>query len=661
MHLKSILTLAVTAAFSPSLQICAQGADAHGVHLHYAQFDPATTSPEILPALRGGKDTALWILQFEGAPTEARRKAVRELGGEIHGYLPENCYVVRMPHGQLQAVRQLPSVRSMTYYHPAFRLEPFLIDELRKSKDPGKRRYNLVVVDKRRDKPALIKAIEGLGGTIEHEQIGSLLIETSLTQAQLVKVARLDQVLWIDRWTPIELDMDNARIQGGGDYVERQGQYTGKGIRGHVYEGVEATHIDFNNRAINVRSSGARQSHGHCTAGIVFGNGKSHPRARGMAPDAQPYYTTYTSVQGSRWQVVDTLVRTHNVMFTTASWGNSRTTVYTSVSADTDDIIFDHDMPWTQSQSNSKSTPSRPQAWAKNIFSIGGVAHRNNSNPLDDSWRGGGGSTGPAADGRVKPDLAAYYDNILCSDLTGSAGYNRSASYFSNFGGTSGATPIVAGHNAIAIQMFTDGLFSPKRVKNGTRWQNRPHFTTLKALQIANARQYAFTSTSNDNRREHVGWGFPDLKSMYDNRKLHYVVDETDILKQGEGMAYSILVKSGQQELKVSMCYADLPGNPSARFTRVNDLTLRVTAPNGTTKYWGNNGLKQGNYSVAGGSRDQRDTVENVFVKNPAVGVWRVEVGAFLVVKDSARADHGGRRGLRTRRGRRHVRQQEAH
>src|SRR5690606_24702876 len=96
-----------------------------------------------------------------------------------------------------------------------------------------------------------------------------------------------------------------------------------------------------------------------------------------------------------------------------------------------------------------------PEAWAKNVFSIGGVAHGNNSSANDDSWQGGNGSTGPASDGRIKPTLCAYYDQTGASDRTGSAGY-APGNWYANFGGTSGATPIVAGHNVLAIQMFTD-------------------------------------------------------------------------------------------------------------------------------------------------------------------------------------------------------------
>ncbi len=610
--------------------------DSQQLHMRFATFDPTRTAIEVPAQLRAPKSGRLYIVQFAGAPTDARRQALQRLGVEIHRYLPENAYVVRMNADRERVARQVAGVRAVLPYHPAFRLEPELISELESGEAMPLRKYNIVVVNKRSDKPGLIARIEAIGGKIEHEQPGSLLLEVLFDRGQLLRASQMPEVLWIDRWTAPEEDMDNARIQGGANHVETLGGFTGQGIIGHIYEGLEASHPDFSKTPINVLSSGAQQSHGHCTAGIVFGNGTSNPAARGMAPDAQAYYTTYTAVTSgfSRWQVVDRLVNTHNVMFTTASWGGGRTRAYTSVSAAADDIVFDHDIVWSNSQSNAKTQDSRPEAWAKGVMSIGGVNHRNNSNPLDDSWNAGGASIGPAADGRIKPELCAYYENILCSDLTGTAGYS-SNNWQTNFGGTSGATPIVAGHNAIAIQMFTDGLFSPKRVANGTRFQNRPHSTTLKALQVANAAQYTFTSSSTDNRREHCGWGFPNLKAMYDNRALHYVVDETDILTQGSGMAYTINVPANRSELKVSMVYADPPANPSATLTRINDLTLRVTAPNGTTRYWGNAGLNAGNYSVTSGDRDQRNTVENVFIQNPTAGIWTVEVLAYLVAQDS--------------------------
>lgn len=606
------------------------------IFLKYAVFDPLEGEPAVPAPLRAGPESRLWIVQFDQAPTDGLRRAVAEAGGDLTWYQPEYAYIVRMAPQAAERVRHLDGVRWVGAFHPAYRLEAFLLAELAAGVDAPARKYNIVVVDRAGDKPALGAAIRGLGGEVTHAQPGSILFEVRLDQALLLAAARLDQVLWIDRWSPPEEDMNNARIQGGGNYVESVGGYTGKGVNGHIYEGLDIAHTDFTIRPTNVLSAGGADTHGHCTAGIVFGNGTSHPDARGMAPDAKPFFTQYSTVTSgySRYQVIGELVTKHDVMFTTASWGGTQVTTYTSTSADTDTIIFDHDIPWTNSQSNTGSTLSRPEAWAKNIFSIGGVVHRDNANRKDDSWAAGGGSTGPAADGRIKPDLCAYYDAILCSDRTGTAGY-ATGSYYTGFGGTSGATPICAGHNALALQMFTDHIFnnSPK-VPGGTRFQNRPHFTTLKALMIANARQYAFNASSTDNRREHQGWGFPDLKTMHANRTRMFLVDETDVLAQGNKKSYPITVQAGDPELKIVLTFADPAAAPNATITRINDLDLKVTAPDNTV-YWGNYGLTSGNYSLPGGARDSRDTVECVLINQPGPGVWTVEVAATLVAQDA--------------------------
>ncbi len=609
------------------------------IRLRYASFDPIAGEPSVPEPLRNNADHRLWIVQFRGTPTQQGRDAIVESGGEVKGYLPDNAYVVRMSAAAAAAVGVLPQVRWVGSYHAAYRLDPALLAALQDG-DLQAARYNLVVVDKHNDKPALGGKIRALGGDVVHEQPGSLLFTVALTPAQLVQVARLDEVLWIDLWTAPELDMDNARIQGGGNYVEAQGGYTGTGVNVHIYEGIEATHPDFTGGALNVLSGGGPDTHGHATAGIVFGNGNSNPAVRGMAPDASKFYTNYSSVSTSRYQVVDTLVNVHQISHTTASWGGARTFFYTSVSADTDDIIFDHGIAWTQSQSNAGNQDSRPEAWAKNVISIGGVRHGDNANPLDDTWNGSG-STGPAQDGRIKPDLAAYYDYIGTSDLTGSAGYST-GNWSSSFGGTSGATPICAGHNVLAIQMFTDetghpgfGPFgNPLRVANGTVFQNRPNFTTLKALQIVSARQYAFTSTSTDNRREHVGWGFPNLQTMWDNRAKTLIVDETDVLQQGEASRWDITVGVGEAALKVCMTHADPAANPAAAKQLINNLSLRVVSPSGAV-YWGNHGLEDGNWSLVGGVEDDTNSLECVFVQNPQAGVWHVDVKATAIVMDA--------------------------
>ena len=646
----------VTSSFGLLLALCpltyglsAQDAGAavapaqdHRILLHYSTFDPLLQAPEVPGTLQSAADTNLWIVQFHSAPTDPDRDAVRDRGGRLIGALPHDSQIVRMSQATASAVAVLPQVRWVGPYHPAYRVEQFLLAEHVSGSDVPVRKYNLVMADKRTEKVALEAAIVAMGGKVVDRQLDSLLFTVELTGPQLLLAARLDEVLWIDRWTAPETDMNNARVQGGANTIESAGGYTGNGVRGHIYEGCEPAHPDFNTTLVNVSSGGEADAHGHCTAGIVFGNGASAASARGMAPDAVGFYTNYGSVVGSRNSVVNTLVNTHRVMFTTASWGDARTASYTSVSADADDVVFDHRIPWTNSMSNAGNQQVRPQAWAKNVISIGGVFHGNNSSAADDSW-GGGGSIGPAADGRNKPDLAAYYDNVWTSDLAGANGYNTAAGVAGNsttgFNGTSSATPIVAGHNALAIQMYTDGLFNnplPFSATVANRFNNRPFAQTLKALQIVAANMY--TPTATDNRREHVGYGFPSLANMYNRRNRFFILPENAPITQGATHTYQVSVLSGETALKVCMTYLDPAGNPAAAIDRINDLTLRVIHPNGTTAYWGSVGLVgagQANVSSTGGAANTFDTVECVFLNNPTAGLWTIQVTAPTIAQDA--------------------------
>jgi hypothetical protein len=624
------------------------------VLLRYATFDPLAALPEIPPALRAGADVDMWIVQFRSTPTDKDRALVRDAGGTIQGYLPNDCHLVRMNAAMAGIVGTLPPVRWVGAYEPAYRLEAFLLAEHVSGAAVPVRRYNMVMADKRRDKQALEAKVVAIGGKVVDRHLQGLLFTAEFTGAQLIAAARFNEVLWIDRWSAPEVDMNNARIQGGANFVETAAGYTGSGVRGHIYEGCEFDHPDFSPPITNVLSGGEPQRHGHCTTGIVFGRGTNNPLARGMAPDAVGFYTNYTSVTPgySRNMVINDVVNVHQCMFTTASWGSAQTPLYTADAADADDIVFDHRIPWTQSMSNLGNQNARPQAWAKNVISVGGVEHFDNPNPADDSWLAGGASIGPAQDGRNKPDFAAYYDSVLTSDLSSgvpnndpaapgtTGGYNNVADpagqYFTSFNGTSSATPIVAGHNAIAIQMYTDSIFSnPPRVVGGTRFQNRPYAQTLKALMITAANLY--TPTATDNRREFVGWGFPNLANMWNRRDRFMIIPEDVPITQGATHTYQVRVLSGETTLKVCMTYLDPAGIPAAAIERVNDLTLRVTSPTGT-QYWGNHGLvgaAQTNVSTTGGAADSIDTVECVFVNSPTAGIWNVQITAPIVTTDA--------------------------
>jgi hypothetical protein len=72
------------------------------------------------------------------------------------------------------------------------------------------------------------------------------------------------------------------------------------------------------------------------------------------------------------------------------------------------------------------------------------------------------------------------------------------------------------------------------------------------------------------------------------------------------------------------LVWSDYPAVPYAGVALVNDLDLQLTAPDGTTTYWGN--AFSGGWSVTGGNPDDRNNVENVYIQAPVAGFWRVQV-----------------------------------
>jgi hypothetical protein len=74
-----------------------------------------------------------------------------------------------------------------------------------------------------------------------------------------------------------------------------------------------------------------------------------------------------------------------------------------------------------------------------------------------------------------------------------------------------------------------------------------------------------------------------------------------------------------------------VPASPGANPALVNDLNLRVTDPSDNV-YWGNYGLDSAKWSSSGGTSDNKNNVENVFIQNPQAGTWSIEViGANIV------------------------------
>ena len=584
--------------------------------------------------------TRLWLVQFHTQVLPVYRRAVARCGVEVLQHLPASALYVRADAAALQRLRKLPCVRWLGALPLGARLDARL-QAFVGGRSQQALVCHLVLADKL-DRDRLALQVEEAGGRVLHRGAGSTLLRAELTAAQLLAVLAHDTVVWAEPYEGVGVDMDNARVQGGANFVEALGGYRGAGVRVEVAELFEDGHPDFQNAPGRVltRSQG-QLSHGHATAGIVGASGASDPAARGMMDlcvlidggyyDPADHYSQLQGSVGAPWFS----------MQVTSSWGSLQTTTYTAASQALDDALFEFDVVRTQSQSNQGTQNSRPEAWAKNVISVGAINHGNNADPSDDNWSGGA-SIGPAQDGRFKPDIVGYNDGVLTSDLTGVFGFDPQPSPMgdtvSGFGGTSAASPLVSGHLGIIQEMFTDGLFGnalPMPATPANRFANRPHMTTARALLCNTAAQYPFAGLSHDLARSRQGWGFPSLQRLYDNRDDIVVIDEYDALQLGDSKTYLIYIGPGVPEFRATMVYSDPAGMPSASTQLVNDLDLRVTRWSDGAFWWGNRGLAAGPHSSSGGSPNTVDNVEGVYLEDPQPGLYLVDVHAASVVQDA--------------------------
>ena len=573
-----------------------------------------------VPAVAAPAESA-YLLQFRATLSDAQRHQLEGLGVRLGAFVQDGTYLARMT--TTARVARLSYVREVK----PFQAQP-RITALGGSSD-----YLITLVEPdERDQRAVADRVKSLGGKVNSISASREHLMATLDAGQAAELAKLPAVIAIDPVSAPQTDMAISRESSGANYVESVGGYRGRGVRGEVMDGgLRTTHQEFRARPPLMHTGNSTStSHGTSTYGQIFASGVSAAH-RGLLPEAQGIFAIYGS--GDRYahtrQLVDPAGQ-YRAVFQSNSWGDALTTSYNSISQQMDRIVFDHDILICQSQSNAGTRSSRPQAWAKNVLSVGGHYHYNTASRTDDRWNGGA-SIGPAADGRIKPELSNFYDRIDTTTSTSDTAYTTS------FGGTSGATPITCGNAGLLFQMWADGVFDGGPGKGRDVFAARPHAATAKALLINTADQHAFTGTTHDQTRTHQGWGTASVRNLHDRAKaggwkLPVLVNETDLVTTGQTRKYTV-TSNGQTPLRATLAYTDPAGSPTAAKATVNDLTLKVTAPNGTV-YWGNNGLLAGNWSTPGGSANTVDTVENVLVQTAAAGTWTVEVIATAVNVD---------------------------
>jgi len=246
----------------------------------------------------------------------------------------------------------------------------------------------------------------------------------------------------------------------------------------------------------------------------------------------------------------------------------------------------------------------------KNILTVGAVndifgGYTNTGSVVATSFT----SWGPADDGRIKPDICGNGLTLWSPIETGDDQYTLKS-------GTSMSSPSVAGSAGLLQQHYND-LYRSYMLS-----------ATLKGLIIHTADE-----AGPDPGPDYMfGWGLMNTQTA---AEVISNIDVTELMQEetlSNGETFEIdLITSGNEPLKVTICWTDIPGTPPADVVDpsdimlVNDLDLRVSNERQTGYPWK---LDPANpdFAATNNGDNNVDNVEKIEIASPGADTWRITV-----------------------------------
>lgn len=640
---------------------------------------------------------AYYIVQFKGPITSEMKAALSGTGASILGYVNYNAFVVRADGPSIERANDLGSVRWVGMFEPAYKLSPRLspqFDQLLQKGEAMKGISSTATprinesVDQDIDvqvlafEPSQLRSIMSkvsmLGGSdIAWSHNSSGMVRAKMDRNMLVQLAREPGVMWIDRQDKYEVYNDIARwVVQSGDTAGYSTPIHDHGIYGTGQTvtvgdtGLDYDQHDFYDPNHSIPGSDHRKvtayytptgasgdlsdngiNHGTHVSGSVAGddgtwhvydgdplgsNGTTGPH------DGQAFNATLQIQDMSTdGYFVNPPGDLHNMFqaaldrgsyIDTNSWGSIGNS-YTQDAQATDDFIWDNRdfiVLFSAGNDGSGLATLSQNAVAKNIISVGASGNGQDLENVASFC-----SRGPAADGRIKPDVMA--PGVGLWSAKGDDPSPPQNQYW-KLSGTSMATPTVAGSVALIREYYMTGWYP-----TGTRDLAKgfvPSAALVKATLINSAREMtgdgAYSNSETFYPNNEQGWGrviLDDALFFRGDSRMSFVDDNASGLGTGSSHDYRISVGDPSIPLEVTLVWSDYPGMPFTSPNLVNDLDLTVTSPSGTV-YLGNAyyGSNPGQSEPDSTRVDHVNNVESVLVISDASpGIWTLRVSGFNV------------------------------
>lgn len=557
-----------------------------------------------------------WV-QFYNTPSQQIQDSFKRNKLELLEYIPHRTYLFYFPENTSVNFLKNNGVRTIVPVNGDAKLSKTLksgaYDDYATDGD------NILVTlqfYKHVDAQYVIQQLAKRQIAVKQKYKGSNNIDLSIPNNCLEELSNLSFVKWVELIVAPDVPDDTRgrslhRSSNLDTQTSAGRNYTGLDIGVLCRDdGIVGPHIDFQGRIDNSQASGTNESHGDGVSGIMSGAGNLNPSNRGMAAGSMLYVVNYDGSFLDSPTV--SRINSGEVLITNSSYSNGCNDGYTTITQTVDNQV--HDLPNLQhtfSAGNSNGNNCGYGAGNQWGNITGGHKQGKNviatANVYFDGSLVSSSSRGPAHDGRIKPDISANGQNQIST--------NENNTY-QNFGGTSGASPGIAGVSAQLYQAYSEangGVLPPSALIKAT------------LLNTAN-------DVGNVGPDYKFGWGIVNglraAKLIEENRFV------SSTMTQGGSNDHTINVPSGTKQVRFMVYWSDSPASPGANPALVNDLDMVVTDPSNADylPYILDPTPDPTTLNLpATNGPDHLNNMEQVLINNPAAGSYTINIDGFNV------------------------------
>jgi hypothetical protein len=637
------------------------------VELRSRVFEPGLGKPIQVQGSR-----AEVYVQFERPLKASERGALKRTGIRFYAVVSSNTYLVKVKSAALNGLRRHPLIGGIEPVEPADKLTANLYHGTVGGHALNENGTWSVVVRFYEDvslEAALASLDErGIRVPDRSQLLFNERLAVEATQGQLLDLSADPNVREMEEISPPPTTHNTTAQAISNVNVVQAAPFNldGSGVVMGIWDGgnVLTTHADLTGRVTLVHNTSANDHATH-VAGTMLSSGANNATAEGMAPRAGQLYSY--NFNGNPVTEQRNAVRGREIVISNHSWGavlgwnfnganwvqtgnNNLFGAYNGTAAAWDDLVADTGLIAVKAAGNDGTdcNPNPPfncdgitgtdgqrydivafRGVAKNIITVGALQDNGTTNI-------GFSSTGPADDGRIKPDVVAN-GQTLTSTWAGGVTINLCpGAQYCPISGTSMATPTVSGLTALLVERYRDKLGSrpqndpddPSRPLAGVGGDPSPDI--VKALLVNTAQDLGRVGP------DYIyGHGLADAQAAVNTIDMGGVRILTEAVDQGEFDEYALTVPAGAPPLRVTLAWTDPQGAAnSAANDLINNLDVELIAPDGTSFFpWTGPGTGAANVAnnATNTGANNIDNVEHVDVPNPAQGFWTIRVDGTTV------------------------------